>query len=862
ARQKIIQVELDHPHATYPVSILDSHGLTLADGVFTGQRHRVIASYAAFADATLYILVHAGNSPSNPKDPYQLKVLTFDCPDIYEPNGSFTLASPMGAGNRLTVQSYLCRAWDKDYFWFRANAGQRIDVELGGYTSDYEVTLYDPWQAKVDTSSSHIAHDAPVSGDYFLRVQSRSGWRYSASSPYDLTVSLGPKPSLLEADFRLLDMEVTQVIQDLDNDVPLITGKPTYARLYVSCRRCTLNVQGHLSANLDGVELSPPQVLCTGRTTAYDIAQVSARERGDWRRTVNCLLPTTWLESPGMLEVTGYVYDTKHDDPRVNDNTMSVSLRVDESPPLHLKIVQVRDGCDENKCTEADGPSPKDYAAIDRLMERMYPVREVDFIFHQGASVPWDGEGPTLDSLHALHATHGTQPNTFIMGVLRGHVLLGKRGLGERGTDADGNGVASWVEIVGKDSQFLAAHELGHNLRLNHVDCCWWNRPDSPYDHYDGEPYIGSGDVREIYGLDVGTNPPTVVKPRDRHEIMTYAGGDAWIAKPHYRTLDRALREGAGMTTTVQAAHTFSQTYLIISGSIYTETDDVRLMPIRRIDGAELNPYTSTNGPGDHMLRLVDGTGSTLYEQSFGLVAGHDEAAGSPLFLIVPDQVGLQRLEVLHGGTVLYAVDATPSAPDLTLHPVAGILPEELVVSWTAYDADEDALSADVSLSQDGGTTWQPLTVGVAGSQSAFDTSLWPETGQGMLRVQVSDGFNTAMDVTGPFTITGKAPVVYITAAANGDIFAPGWPALFSANGFDAEDGSLSGEALEWTSNRDDELGVGSQVIATDLSLGWHEITVTATDSDDNTATDSIQVYVGYQVYLPTLLRQHEQVGR
>jgi hypothetical protein len=102
--------------------------------------------------------------------------------------------------------------------------------------------------------------------------------------------------------------------------------------------------------------------------------------------------------------------------------------------------------------------------------------------------------------------------------------------------------------------------------------------------------------------------------------------------------------------------------------------------------------------------------------------------------------------------------------------------------------------------------------------------------------------------------------VVYITAAADGDILAPGSPVLFSANGYDAEDGSLSGEALGWTSNRDGKLGVGSQVIATDLSPGWHEITATATDSADNTVTDSIQVYVGYQVYLPTILRQHDQV--
>jgi hypothetical protein len=65
----------------------------------------------------------------------------------------------------------------------------------------------------------------------------------------------------------------------------------------------------------------------------------------------------------------------------------------------------------------------------------------------------------------------------------------------------------------------------------------------------------------------------------------------------------------------------------------------------------------------------------------------------------------------------------------------------------------------------------------------------------------------------------------------------------------------MEGDALAWSSNRDGELGSGTQIVATDLSLGWHEITVTATDSDNNTATDSIQIHFGHEVYLPLVLR-------
>jgi hypothetical protein len=53
-------------------------------------------------------------------------------------------------------------------------------------------------------------------------------------------------------------------------------------------------------------------------------------------------------------------------------------------------------------------------------------------------------------------------------------------------------------------------------------------------------------------------------------------------------------------------------------------------------------------------------------------------------------------------------------------------------------------------------------------------------------------------------------------------------------------------------------LGTSDQLAVTELSPGWHEITVTATDSDDSTGTDAIMLYVGYRTYLPTVLKASE----
>ena len=123
------------------------------------------------------------------------------------------------------------------------------------------------------------------------------------------------------------------------------------------------------------------------------------------------------------------------------------------------------------------------------------------------------------------------------------------------------------------------------------------------------------------------------------------------------------------------------------------------------------------------------------------------------------------------------------------------------------------------------------------------------------MRVLATDGVNTSSDESdAAFTVGRKGPSAFILAPEGEVRFMPGTPLWLQGYGYDLEDGTLEGAALRWRSDRDGDLGTGSQALVT-LSPGRHVITLAATDKDGNTATASISVYAGGKTYLPLVVR-------
>jgi len=87
------------------------------------------------------------------------------------------------------------------------------------------------------------------------------------------------------------------------------------------------------------------------------------------------------------------------------------------------------------------------------------------------------------------------------------------------------------------------------------------------------------------------------------------------------------------------------------------------------------------------------------------------------------------------------------------------------------------------------------------------------------------------------------APLVTIASPANNASVVEGRIVTFTGTSEDAEDGTLS-NTISWSSDVDGELGIGSTLNVSTLSLGTHTITARSTDSDNLTGTSTINLTV------------------
>jgi len=151
-----------------------------------------------------------------------------------------------------------------------------------------------------------------------------------------------------------------------------------------------------------------------------------------------------------------------------------------------------------------------------------------------------------------------------------------------------------------------------------------------------------------------------------------------------------------------------------------------------------------------------------------------------------------------------------------------------------------------------------------------YPTVFRNESAQGNWVLSVTDLAGIDVGTLDSWTLTidgipsgpvNQAPTVTITAPADGSIYTSGNTITFTGTATDPEDGNIASD-LQWTSSLDGNLGSGASINVSNLSVGTHTITATATDSGGRSGTDAITVTVNPPTQVITLSATWRKVSR
>ncbi|MEM2293798.1 MAG: hypothetical protein QXX41_11035 [Nitrososphaerota archaeon] len=197
---------------------------------------------------------------------------------------------------------------------------------------------------------------------------------------------------------------------------------------------------------------------------------------------------------------------------------------------------------------------------------------------------------------------------------------------------------------------------------------------------------------------------------------------------------------------------------ILISGTIYINNtaffDNFYTIPN---EGGILNSETQ----GNYYVYLLDAQEKELWHAGFNVSFGYfdmeilefKQQNSSSFIFRVPSIEGLSIIELRNStGHALVRKVISENSPLINvLYPNGGEVLEvgkTYAISWEGYDADGDQLSYSVAYSPDNGETWIPIAFEINQTSITWDTSTLEGGNQYLIKVVVTDGVNTAWDIS------------------------------------------------------------------------------------------------------------------
>ncbi|MEE4357604.1 MAG: hypothetical protein V2I97_14155 [Desulfococcaceae bacterium] len=290
--------------------------------------------------------------------------------------------------------------------------------------------------------------------------------------------------------------------------------------------------------------------------------------------------------------------------------------------------------------------------------------------------------------------------------------------------------------------------------------------------------------------------------------------------------------------------------------------------------GAELSPTVSISSPQNNQ-RYAEGEtiyfSGTAYDAEDGTLSGDSMIWTSSL----NGQIGTGNTVSMKGtseGTHKITLtardkDGYSASASLTViigntKPLVNITEPadgDLFESGTLLTFSGNAVDAEDGSIPDDALVWKSDRDGEIGRGSSFSTA--GLRGTHIITLEATDRDGGLGSQTIRIQIGADYPKVSIEEPADKSVFEIDETVIFRGSGEGESDGMLSGESLVWISNKDGQIGTGSFFTASELSQGFHTITLVVTDSRNNMRSDAIRISVGNTTPVPRIIRPLTETG-
>ena len=575
-----------------------------------------------------------------------------------------------------------------------------------------------------------------------------------------------------QADIGITGIEITQAIQNVNHSVPLIAGRSTPVRAFLSTDTSTDIdlVGGLLTVTVDGVEITPAGGL---RQISTGIASPNSSKDNE-THTVNFELPAPsgiTQSSNVDFEVTvEYFNDTNPGNNTFQMNNLTF-ITLENPKLLFVRVDYLPSGL---------GPpalSTVEAGVGEAMVKGIYPVLDSDPSLYEPATIlatlPFDNDLngndsidndgveasallSTLDGIKNLGVVLGTGnlSYTFVYGWLNGDPMNGFAGIGPiGGTSAFGNTTLSRF-------QRSYAHELGHNFGMSHNDTTiilsQILSPDTGWDtgaRLENNPSANNttGRVKRSSFVDIMTSGPptdsTWVNTNSYMQVFSRMLLETVLPFSVFPNDNQVAVPPARIPKSIKAPGAF-----LVQGYFNGDGTKLKLYPTLRLT----HPSILRGIPNVGIFTAVVSTDKGRQVVPFDAMVCYEDDGPErhgyfELQIPMDPNEKIKSLEIYktEGRQKMGELKSSPPSSIRLISPQQGSqLEEQVTVNWSVPAGANKESAYHLAYSPDDGENWVAVAANLKGKKHTFPSSLLPPTekGKGILKLYTCEGLNTVTD--------------------------------------------------------------------------------------------------------------------